>query len=68
MNISAYGVDVNANAVTSGFLAETNEKGVIVAVKYPNGTTLRRHADFVVTITNTAAWFCDRWGGVHPLD
>lgn len=68
MYVSSYDLQIKATSLTAGLEAETNRNGVIVAVKYPNGTTLRRHADYVVTITNGAAWFCDRWGSVHPFD
>lgn len=64
----AYDLRIKPNSACAGLEAEMRDDGAVLAAKYPSGVMLRRNKECVVVQTPAALWFCDRWGGVHPLD
>lgn len=65
---ASYDLNVRPNAIKDGMLVEADDDGTIVAVKFPDGQTMRNSLRYVIHRTPTENLLIDVQRIVHPLD
>ncbi len=65
---ASYDLNIMPNAIRDGVLIEADHDGTIVAVKLPDGQTMRCNFRYIVHRTPTENLLIDINRIVHPLD
>lgn len=63
-----YDLRITPNAIAQGLPVEANERGLVVAVQYPTGLSIRNNFKYLICHCQTANSLIDRNQIIHPLD